>query len=283
MKKFIIKTLFFIGVVINFCGTCSKPIDDKIAEVNLEKVLKHNYIVVNSVSNTPAQVEVSYSVFVAGNSENIVKTEILTTPFVIGGEEVKVVYDSIHLKQGDRILSGHTSLKSDYTPKGGEYLSIKNLSSEMLEYCVIGNNKITFDSENVVKSTPLPIYKGAPILSLLKPDEIVYDPILVAKYEDGIIRHKKQMTLKKPTFGDITLTNPYTLQEIMTLYREEATNGKTLYASLEDYVNDRKTMGKNNLFGYIYPGKTLDNNGQIWFLNVRTGFYPIAGRIDVND
>ncbi len=60
-------------------------------------MLKHNYIVVNSVDNSPAEVEVSYSVFINGNAENIVKTERKTTPFIIGGEEVKVVYDSLLL------------------------------------------------------------------------------------------------------------------------------------------------------------------------------------------
>ncbi len=269
-----------ISIFISFQGSCTKPEVEDITEKN--KILKHNYVLVNSNNNSSVQVEVSYSVFVAGNSENIVKTETLTTPFVIGGEEVKVVYDSINIVHAKRVVSGHTSLKRDYTPKGAEYLSIKNLSSEKLEYCVIGNNKIAFNSENLVKSTPLPIYKGAPVLSLLKPDEIVYGPIFVAKY-NGAAVHRKQITLKKPIFGDITLTTPYTLQEIMALYREEDANGKTLYSSLEDYVNNRNSMGKNKLFGHIEPNKTLENTGQIWVLNLHSGFYPFAGRVDVND
>ncbi|MDO5105504.1 hypothetical protein [Capnocytophaga sp.] len=281
MKKIIFKLLVFIAITISFQGSCSKP-EDAIVQVGKTKVIKHNYIVVNSVSNAPVQVEVKYSVFVAENSQNIIKTETFTTPFVIGGEEVKVVYDSIQTIHNKRVVSGYTSLKRDYTPKGGEYLSIKNLSSETLEYCIIGNNKITFDDINNVKTNPLPVYKGTPVLFLLKSNEAVYDSIFVAKYEGSAV-HRKRITLKKPILGDITLTAPYSLQEIISLYKQEASGGNTLFLSLEDYVNNRGSMGKNKLFGQISPNETLNNAGQIWFLNLYTGFRPLAGRIDVND
>lgn len=280
MKNTIIKIILFATISLNIQMRCTTP-DDIIVEENKTKILKHNYIIVNSANNTPAQVEVSYSVFVAGNTENIVKTETLTTPFIFGGEEVKVTYDSLHLAHRGRVSSKYTSLKRNYSPKGAEYLSIKNLSPEMLEYSIIGNNKVAFDNQNFVSKTPLPIYKGVPTLYLFKPDEGKFDNVSVVKYE-GAAMHTKRMSLKAPNIGDITLTAPYTLQEIIALYREEDTNGKTLYSSLEDYVNNRKSMGKNNVFGYIQANKTLNNSGQLWFLNLHGCFWNYE-QIDVND
>ena len=99
MKNLFLKTLVLFTFLTNVFMICSKP-EIEIATSNKTKVLKHNYIVVNSVDNSPAEVEVSYSVFINGNAENIVKTERKTTPFIIGGEEVKVVYDSLLFVHG---------------------------------------------------------------------------------------------------------------------------------------------------------------------------------------
>ena len=127
MKNLFLKTLVLFTFLTNVFMTCSKP-EIETATSNKTKVLKHNYIVVNSVDNSPAEVEVSYSVFINGNAENIVKTERKTTPFIIGGEEVKVVYDSLLFVHGTTRRFHQNELKRNYTPLGADYLSIKNLS-----------------------------------------------------------------------------------------------------------------------------------------------------------
>ena len=72
------------SVFISFQLKCTKTEEEVIENIKTNS-LKHNYIVVNSVDNSPAEVEVSYSVFISGNTKNIVKTERMTTPFIIGG------------------------------------------------------------------------------------------------------------------------------------------------------------------------------------------------------
>ena len=83
MKKILLRCFVVVVFLTNVFMTCSK-MEETILKDNKTKVMKHNYIIVNSVDNTPVEVEVSYSVYRIGNSENIVKTERKTTPFILG-------------------------------------------------------------------------------------------------------------------------------------------------------------------------------------------------------
>ena len=57
-------------------------------------ILQHNYLAITTKDDLPGEVEVQYSIL--GNSgHNEVKTERLSTPCVIGGENVLVAYDSM--------------------------------------------------------------------------------------------------------------------------------------------------------------------------------------------
>ena len=125
---------------------CNKPPELEV-KATKEKVFNHNYIVINSVDNSPVEVEVSYSVFVRGNTDNTIKTERKTTPFVLGGEEVKVLYDSLATVYAGKVKSTYNKIQRNYTPKGADYLSIKNLSlTTDIEYAVVGNQSITYYS-----------------------------------------------------------------------------------------------------------------------------------------
>ena len=172
MKKFFVKVFIIFSILISFQLKCTKP-EIETAASNKTKVLKHNYIVVNSVDNSPAEVEVSYSVFINGNAENIVKTERKTTPFIIGGEEVKVVYDSLLFVHGTTRRFHQNELKRNYTPRGADYLSIKNLSSVAIEYAIIGNQELEYD----------PIQKITDRSDIINKNEI--DKSKVVKYLGG--------------------------------------------------------------------------------------------------
>ena len=305
MKNLFLKTLVLFTFLTNVFMTCSKP-EIETATSNKTKVLKHNYIVVNSVDNSPAEVEVSYSVFINGNAENIVKTERKTTPFIIGGEEVKVVYDSLLFVHGTTRRFHQNELKRNYTPRGADYLSIKNLSSVAIEYAVIGNQKLEFSSANeianssdivnknqidktkVVKylSGAAPVYKATSVLYLIKPELAPQTTVYVTKgiyAADGGVsgREAVAVPLKTPNFGEIVTNTPFSVAEVLSLYKQEYTYGNTLYPNYDAYMgrdtkdpNDRSILQHNykiKHYGVVSAGESLENKGEVWFINTPNG------------
>lgn len=305
MKNLFLKTLVLFTFLTNVFMTCSKP-EIETATSNKTKVLKHNYIVVNSVDNSPAEVEVSYSVFINGNAENIVKTERKTTPFIIGGEEVKVVYDSLLFVHGTTRRFHQNELKRNYTPLGADYLSIKNLSSVAIEYAVIGNQKLEFSSANeianssdivnknqidktkVVKylSGAAPVYKATSVLYLIKPELAPQTTVYVTKgiyAADGGVsgREAVAVPLKTPNFGEIVANTPFSVAQVLSLYKQEYTYGNTLYPNYDAYMgrdtkdpNDRSILQKNyriKHYGVVSAGESLENKGEVWFINTPNG------------
>ena len=295
--------------------TCSKP-EIETATSNKTKVLKHNYIVVNSVDNSPAEVEVSYSVFINRNAENIVKTEHKTTPFIIGGEEVKVVYDSLLFVHGTTRRFHQNELKRNYTPRGADYLSIKNLSSVAIEYAIIGNQELEYDpiqkitdrsdiiNKNEIDKSKVvkylgganPIYKATPVLYLIKPELAPQTTVYVLKgiysSEGGVSGNKAvAVPLKTPNFGEVIAHTPFSVTDILSLYKQEYTSGNILYPEYDAYMNRGRpynysiSQGKHYLkfYGTILPDKTLENTGQIWFINTFKGSYALDGFQEYED
>ena len=305
MKKFIVKVFLVFSIFISFQLKCTK-IEEEVIENIKTNSLKHNYIVVNSVDNSPAEVEVSYSVFVEGNTENIVKTERKTTPFIIGGESVQVNYDSIVYIWHKKFHDYQRKLKRNYTPEGADYLSIKNLSSVTIEYAVIGNQKLEFlsadeianssdivnknqiDKTKVVKypSGAAPVYKATSVLYLIKPELAPQTTVYVTKgiyAADGGVsgREAVAVPLKTPNFGEIVANTPFSVAEVLSLYKQEYTYGSTLYPNYDAYMgrdtkdpNDRSILQKNyriKHYGVVSAGESLENKGEVWFINTPNG------------
>ncbi|WP_172917107.1 hypothetical protein [Capnocytophaga canis] len=288
MKKIIVKFLLLLSIFVSFQGSCSK-VGLEVETSNKSKTLKHNYIVLASVDGSAVEVEVSYSVFVAGNSENIVKTETLTTPFVIGGEDVKVVYDSVVAASDKHFV--YNELKRNYTPKGADYLEIKNLSNVDLEYCVVGNQPLKYcttecvesygffnanqiDKTKVLKSCPIPIYKDIPVLYLIKPELAPQTDVYVRKSNPKLA---ERVSFKAPDFGGVVANTPFSASQIIDLYEREYIYKEILYfAYYTQYVEKQSVGGKHKElehYGVIPSNQTLSNSGQIWFINTRQGFY----------
>ncbi|WP_392419499.1 hypothetical protein ACF3OE_07280 [Capnocytophaga canis] len=288
MKKIIVKFLLLLSIFVSFQGSCSK-VGLEVETSNKSKTLKHNYIVLASVDGSAVEVEVSYSVFVAGNSENIVKTETLTTPFVIGGEDVKVVYDSVVAASDKHFV--YNELKRNYTPKGADYLEIKNLSNADLEYCVVGNQPLKYcttecvesygffnanqiDKTKVLKSCPIPIYKDIPVLYLIKPELAPQTDVYVRK---STPKSAERVSFKAPDFGGVVANTPFSASQIIDLYKREYIYKEILYFThYTQYVEKQSIGGKNKgleHYGVIPSNQTLSNSGQIWFINTRQGFY----------
>ncbi|ATA75467.1 hypothetical protein [Capnocytophaga sp. H2931] len=288
MKKIIVKFLLLLSIFVSFQGSCSK-VGLEVETSNKSKTLKHNYIVLASVDGSAVEVEVSYSVFVAGNSENIVKTETLTTPFIIGGEDVKVVYDSVVAASDKHFV--YNELKRNYTPKGADYLEIKNLSNVDLEYCVVGNQPLKYcttecvesygffnanqiDKTKVLKSCPIPIYKDIPVLYLIKPELAPQTDVYVRKSNPKLAERE---SFKAPDFGGVVANTPFSASQIIDLYKREYIYKEILYFThYAQYVEKHSIGGKHKElehYGVIPSNQTLSNSGQIWFINTRQGFY----------
>ena len=305
MKKFFVKVFLVFSILVSFQLKCTKTEEEVIENIKTNS-LKHNYIVVNSVDNSPAEVEVSYSVFISGNTKNIVKTERKTTPFIIGGESVQVNYDSIVYIRDKKFRDYQRKLKRNYTPEGADYLSIKNLSSVAIEYAVIGNQKLEFlsadeianssdivnkneiDKSKVVKypSGAAPIYKATPVLYLIKPELAPQTMVYVLKgiysSEGGVSGNKAvAVPLKVPYFGEVIAHTPFSVADILSLYKQEYTSGNVLYPEYDAYMDRGRPYNQSisqrkyylKLYGTIDAGKTLENTGQIWFINTFEGTF----------
>lgn len=304
MKKISLKIFVSIVFLTNTFMKCHPTEEDVLAEKK-NKVVQHNYVLVNSVDNSPAEVEVSYSVWIAGNDENIVKTEHKTTPFVIGGEPVKIVYDSVALTFKGDVKSRYNAVRRDYTSKGADYLSIRNLSGVAIEYAVVGNQPIRYysaegldqidvgdknnipDRNKVVEQSPNPIYKGVPILYLLYPEKAPQTEVSVpwqeGEYHRGLLKitahHTKLFLLKPPKLGELTISSPFTIEQVLDLYRQESNGTEQLFSSYYRYNLANLSTGytfyerlqeedkKIRWYGQILAGDKLENQGDIFFVN----------------
>ena len=257
-------------------------------------ILKHNYIAIATQDNLPGRVEVQYSVE-GSDGKNEVKTQILSTPCLIGGEGVVVVYDSIVGKQSGKTSFSQLVLKRNYGEQGADFLSITNLSSSVIEYAVIGNQPFTFypiaeltrfhhftnieeiDKGRVVKECPTPVsHNGVPVLYLLRPDlspfSYFYAMLSVGKCEDNRLTSVSETYAKKIELNQPTLS----IREIIDLYKTEYDHGNTLLIDYEDYDSKCKnSRGLSHLsmkhYGEIKSSQVLRNSGQIWFINTSLG------------
>ena len=73
MKHILLKIFGILAALLNICGMCNKPPEMEV-KATKEKVFNHNYVVINSVDNSPVEVEVSYSFCIGrGGSESDIR------------------------------------------------------------------------------------------------------------------------------------------------------------------------------------------------------------------
>ena len=266
--------------------------------VSKRMILQHNYLAITTKDDLPGEVEIQYSIL-GNNGQNEVKTERLSTPCVIGGENVLVAYDSIVGRSSGKSVFSQLTLKRDYQENGADFLSIKNLSSTVLEYAVIGNQPLVFhtpaelkeyhdftdlekiNNTKVAKESPTPIhFEGIPILYLLYPQLSKVNRYYILLSIGHCVNGK--LTTSESTYAkriDIKSTK-HTIREIMNFYKEEYSHGNTLFADYNDY--DSKCQRYKGLarldmklYGEIQPESLLKNAGQIWFINTTSGMRGI--------
>ena len=298
MKKVFFLQLCVLLFLIIFFSQCTK-VDMEDVRVRKTTVLQHNYIAITTKDNIHGKVEVHYSIL-GNNGQNEVRTERLSTPCVIGGENVLVTYDSIVGTHSGKSVFSQLTLKRDYQENGADFLSIKNLSSSVLEYAVIGNQSLMFhnptdlkeyhnftnlneiDKTKVVKESPTPINsEGIPLLYLLKPDLFKLNQYYILQ-SIGDCDNGELTTVESTYAKNICIKQPtkHTVREIMNFYKDEYSHGKTLFADYNDYdLKCQKYKGLARLdikfYGEIQPEHFVRNLGQIWFINTTLGMRGI--------
>ncbi len=216
-------------------------------------------------SEIPAEFIVSFSKK-KNDKENIVIEQAITTPYILDMGEVIIKYDSLNFvrKPDDKILEGVRRIKRNFSKNGSEYFMIKNNSNQDIEFSVVGNQPLklkyleTYGAE-ILNEYPKPIYKGVPILYLLKPTSAQKNKVnvkLLNKEGDGYI---KSISLLGD-FGQEAL--PFSISQIMKVYRED----KDLYYSYLDYFNNRFYDREDMLiYGVVKPREKYVNKGRIPF------------------
>lgn len=305
MKKILLHFGVLTGVFLSLQWSCEKDDDETIIETK-SKLFEHNYVLVNTLDGSAAQVEVSYSVYSNLLGGNIVKIQTLSTPFVIGGEQVMVKYDSLYTSYGKNMQHLHRKLQKNYNEKGADHLVIKNLSGSALQYAVVSHLPVKYFSRSEVNSNPeignknevdiskilkdysLPIYKGTPVLYLFKPelapqtDVYVYWERIIGNSAYDYTVFVKKFPLKTPNFGELSLSAPMSIDEVINLYKEEFARGNLLFTNYNGYhayslgATDRSLKPNYEKqivkwYGIISAGATLENNGQLWFVNTKDG------------
>ncbi|MGE9515998.1 MAG: hypothetical protein ACQPRH_01475 [Solitalea-like symbiont of Tyrophagus putrescentiae] len=268
------------------------PVINKIVAADQKLTVQHNYIAIMAKDGSEVDIEVSYYVLDNDTNKTIVKK--LKTPCIIGGEDVMILYDVHELTKNNQHLSYFCELKTDsvYTQAGD--LTIKNLSDKTLEYAFINNVDIMFlTKENVlsygIKNVEIikdltkvfnrhynsrvgPVYKWAPILYLIKPELAPKALCYVINAPDGgfITKTAKEIPLKEPHFGEITTSKPYSIEQIIEIYRDKQNE---LFENYENQYLEKSTANDCRIklfYGTIKENGSYTNADTMMWINVDT-------------
>ena len=187
-------------------------------------------------------------------------------------------------------------------------MSIKNLSlTTDIEYAVVGNQSITYYSLaelnsvdighknaipnklKVLKGYPTPIYKETPVLYLLYPEKApqtqVYVPWSEGRDDKGLFMtwrvYAKQVMLKPPLLGELTVNTPFSVEEVLKLYKKEFQGQSLLFENYKQYSYHigyssperslwyRTKLSDVKWYGKIAAGEEFQNKKEafIFFVN----------------
>ena len=100
--------------------------------------------------------------------------------------------------------------------------------------------------------------------------------------EGGVSGNKAvAVPLKVPYFGEVIAHTPFSVAQVLSLYKQEYTYGNTLYPNYDAYMgrdtkdpNDRSILQHNykiKHYGIVSAGESLENKGEVWFINTPNG------------
>ena len=271
-----------------FCSCTRAFYED--AERSKTAMVRRNLVLLSSKS--PSDFCISYYETNDGISNKLV-TRTLRTPSLLDMGKAVVEYDSVvFVTQGG--YCGKKYVKDAYKrlcweklykEGGAEYFKLENLSGETIELAIVGVQKLTTirDEEyEIIARHPNPIYKGVPLLYLLKPEtspsKELYFETIQAHTSDGdlhsmIPRGLKKITLYPDRLGDFGSDElPFSAEKIVSLYENESQH---LFLTYLDYSLELKGYAKGNtqfrslkkekgieLFRVVKPHEVVYNHGE---------------------
>ena len=270
-----------------FCSCTRAFYED--AERSKTAMVRRNLVLLSSKS--PSDFCISYYETNDGISNRLV-TRTLRTPSLLDMGKAVVEYDSVvFVTQGG--YCGKKYVKDAYKrlcweklykEGGAEYFKLENLSGETIKLVIVGVQKLTTirDEEyEIIARHPNPIYKGVPLLYLLKPEtspsKELYFETIQAHTSDGdlhsmIPRGLKKITLYPDRLGDFGSDElPFSAEKIVSLYENESQH---LFLTYLDYSLELKGYAKGNtqfrslkkekgieLFRVVKPHEVVYNQG----------------------
>lgn len=271
-----------------FCSCTRAFYED--AERSKTAMVRRNLVLLSSKS--PSDFCISYYETNDGISNKLV-TRTLRTPSLLDMGKAVVEYDSVvFVTQGG--YCGKKYVKDAYKrlcweklykEGGAEYFKLENLSGETIKLAIVGVQKLTTirDEEyEIIARHPNPIYKGVPLLYLLKPEtspsKELYFETIQAHTSDGdlhsmIPRGLKKITLYPDRLGDFGSDElPFSAEKIVSLYENESQH---LFLTYLDYSLELKGYAKGNtqfrslkkekgieLFRVVKPHEVVYNHGE---------------------
>ena len=270
-----------------FCSCTRAFYED--AERSKTAMVRRNLVLLSSKS--PSDFCISYYETNDGISNRLV-TRTLRTPSLLDMGKAVVEYDSVvFVTQGG--YCGKKYVKDAYKrlcweklykEGGAEYFKLENLSGETIKLVIVGVQKLTTirDEEyEIIARHPNPIYKGVPLLYLLKPEtspsKELYFETIQAHTSDGdlhsmIPRGLKKITLYPDRLGDFGSDElPFSAEKIVSLYENESQHLFLTYLNysleLEGYANENtkfrelKREDDIELFRVVKPHEVVYNQG----------------------
>ncbi len=156
-------------------SACTK-LYDRMATADKRAPVARNILLFSS--ETPADIRIAYYATEDGQTNRLIEREV-QTPYVLELEDAVATYNSIDIyagnnlcKRWDRTLR---SYKQTRDHDGPEYLRVENLSDQMVKLAAIDVQELKTEwvpeyKETVIRSHPIPLYRGVPLLYLLKPE-----------------------------------------------------------------------------------------------------------------
>lgn len=297
MKKIFLAILLLMSLF-----ACSLNVEEVITRK--EGVSDYNYVLVTAIDDSEQYVDIEYSKTLDMKT-NILVRERHKTPFVFGGHKVVIQYDSVNVvnNYNKKVLDTGRRLVRNFDNLGSDYLRISNQSSPVdIEYAIIDNSKILafqssdkmviknkseMKSTNIIQSSPAPLYKGCPILYLLKPElapnKLYYYMEYTGKEDIGHFElydlFMREMPLFKDKVGEFS-DLPFSITKIMNLYRDEYNMTEILYKdykaletpfSMRDHRSIAMRSDYYSLYGKIKAGEVYKQSEKSQFSLIPKG------------
>ncbi len=269
-----------------------------------------NYIGIIGEKSDAAYIEVYYSES-DGEMKNKLVRKWVKPPCIIGGHFTNVVFDSLEIQSQNSFgkensFSSGRRARTDYIAGGSHFLRIINHGASPIEYFIAGNHKIMAYDLNEkysrASSSSIPpvttsfsllpevLFKNVPIKYLLFPEKKPLDDMYYLDYSitDGSYTYEGRIDtlhFADNRIGDVTVTKPWSVEELMKLYRAEYHQSiDTLLqikflAEWETYprlsrLGDKYNGGyisqyeaKPQYYGEILAGDSLQSSDNIPFIN----------------